>query len=304
MSAILTPEDWLANRTVVPGRNDARELRSRLAEAGLSADVVLLARDAATTIGRHLLTIRHGWPGGASPFGRIFVADLGSTDSTLEIAQEDGATPLQPESPRAASLAPAADGDGLVRALSTSTADILLVVPAGLARLDLDSLSALVDSFRRFPSLLLSQGFQGQTGSGMSAHLARPLLSALLPELGLLADPTCPLLALRRAAFLPSPIARSSGYEASLVVEAWRQGGLECLAQVRLPSLQWDPRLAIDPGTPFRCALALLESLRRAKRLSTPQEFGHISSALLDAQQGGLLARAHLQVFPWSTHPS
>lgn len=299
MTAILTPEDWLLQRTVAPSKDQARTLGANLAAASLSADVVLLARDAASTLGRHLLTLRHGWPGGATPFHRIFVADLGSTDGTRDIAEEGGATFLPPESPRAASLAPPAHGDGLVRAIAASTSDILLVLPADLTRLDLDSLAAIVDCFRQFPSLLLSQGFQGATGSALSAHLSRPLLAALLPELGLLADPACPVLALRRSAFVAPPIARTSGYEAALVVEAWKQGGLESLAQVRLSRLERVERPEIDDGQSFRCALALLESLRRSRRLSTPQEFGHISSMLVDQPSGTLLARAHLQVFPW-----
>ena len=300
MTAILTPEDWLARRTLHPSPNEARMLGSRLSEAGLTADVLLLARDAASTIGRHLLTLMHGWPGGRSPFGRILVADLGSTDSTIEIAQGTAATVLPPDSPRAASLAPAADGDGFARALSASQADLLLVAPAGLTRLDLDAAASLLDSFRQFPSLLLAQGFQGADSSPLSTNLARPILAALLPELGLLADPTCPILAVRRASFLASPIARSSGYEPSLLVEAWKQGGLDALAQTRIAPLAWDTRVLPDEGTPFRCALALLESLRRARRLSTPQEFSHIASSLVDIPSGGIQARAQLQVFPWN----
>lgn len=300
MTAILTPEDWLLQRTIAPSRDQARDLRAHLAEASLTADIVLLARDAASTLGRHLLTLRHGWPGGASPFQRLFVADLGSTDGTREITEEGGAVFLPPDAPRATSLAPAADGDGLVRAIAASNADILLVLPADLTRIDLDGIAAIVDSFRLFPSLLLSQGFRGGAGCALSRHLARPLLSTLLPELGLLADPACPVLALRRSAFLAPPIARTSGYEASLVVEAWKQGGLESLAQVRLSRLERVAREDSDDGRSFRCALALLESLRRSRRLSTPQEFGHISSTLVDQPSGSLLAKAHLMVFPWN----
>lgn len=301
MTAILTPEEWLARRTLHPSRNEACSLGGYLAEAGLSADVLLLARDASPTLGRHLLTLMHGWPGGKSPFQQIIVADLGSTDTTVEIAEDASATVLLPESPRAASLAPAADGDGFARALSASQADLLLVVPAGLTRIDLDALATLLDSFRQFPSLLLAQGFQGASGGPLSTHLARPLLATLLPELGLLADPTCPILAVRRTAFRAVPIARSSGYEPSLVVEAWKQGGLDALAQTRIHPLEWDTRVTPDEGVPFRCTLALLESLRRARRLSTPQEFSHIASTLVDSPSGDLLARAQLHVFPWNT---
>jgi len=301
MTAILTPESWLQHRTILPAAHEARDLAGLLEANSLSADVVLLSRDDAGTLGRHLLTLRHGWPGGASPFGQILVTDLGSTDGTLEIAEEAGARVLQPESPRAASLAPAAVGDGLVRALAASRADLLLLVPARLVRLDLDAVAALLASFCHLPSVQLALGFQGSGGGAMSRLLARPLLSALLPELSVLADPACPVLALRRTSFLTVPVASVAGFEPALAVETWNQGGLDALCQVRFPPLEWgEGGEPLDEGSGFRCTLALLEALRRARRLSTPQELGHLASSLADAPDGGLLARTRLEIFPWA----
>lgn len=300
MTMILTPEDWLERRTLQPAPQEARHLPGLLRDAGLTVDLVLLTRDAATTLGRHLLTLRHGWPGNECPFGRILVTDLGSSDNTLEIAEQAGAETVPPDAPQAASLGPAAHGDGLVRALARSTADLLLVVPARLVRLDFDAVAALLGAFCRLPAVQFAQGFQSAAGSDLSRLLARPLLAALLPELSVLADPACPLLALRRTSFLTVPIARTCGYQPALAVEAWRQGGLDALAQVRIPPLEWgDQGDGDDAGCGFRTGLALLESLRRARRLSVPQELGHLSMSLVDTPVGGLLARTHLDIFPW-----
>jgi len=300
MSMILTPEDWLERRTLIPTPHEARRLPAALREAELTVDLVLLTRDAAATLGRHLLTLRHGWPGGESPFGRILVTDLGSSDGTLDIAEQAQAEAIPPEAPLAASLAPAAHGDGLVRALARSSADLLLVIPARLVRIDLDAIAALVAAFCHHPALQFAQGFQSSSGTELSRLLARPLLAALLPELAVLADPACPVLALRRTAFLATPIARTCGYQPALAVEAWRQGGLDALAQVRIPPLEWGEQTdGNDAECGFRTGLALLESLRRARRLNVPQELGHLSMSLVDAPSGGLLARTHLDVFPW-----
>lgn len=302
---ILTPEDWLERRTLQPTAQEARGLPALLRDSGLTVDLVLLTRDAATTLGRHLLTLRHGWPGNECPFGRILVTDLGSSDTTLEIAEQALAETIPPDAPQAASLGPAAHGDGLVRALTHSRADILLVVPARLVRLDLDAVAALVAAFCRLPALQFAQGYQSADGSDLSRLLARPLLSALLPELSVLADPACPLLALRRTSFLTVPIARTCGYQPALAVEAWRQGGLDALAQVRIPPLEWGEQGAGDDAEcGFRTGLALLEALRRARRLSVPQELGHLSTSLVDSPSGGLLARTHLDIFPWRDPPA
>lgn len=285
-----------------PTANEARELGQALKSADLTADVLLLGRDCATTLGRHLLTLRHGWPGGGSPFGQILFSDLGSTDGTLEIARADGIEVLHAPSPRAASLAPAATGDGLVRALAATRADLLLVVPAHLVRIDLDSAAALLAGFHRHPTVQLAMGFEGARGGSLSRLLVRPILSALHPELSVLADPACPLLALRTGTFRSLPIARCAGYEPALAVEAWRLGGLDALCQVRLAPLEWGetgPEFAT--GTEATCALALFESLRRADRVLPAQEFGHFSSTLLDAPDGGLRAQTRLEVFPWTS---
>lgn len=304
MSGPTTPESWLQERTFRPQAGEARELGRALRAAGLASDVLLVGRDCATTLGRHLLTLRHGWPGGGSPFGQILFSDLGSTDGTVEIARADGIEVLSPPSPRAASLAPAATGDGLVRALETTRADLLLVLPASLVRIDLDAVAALLACLHRHPSALLALGFEGARGGSLSRLLVRPILAALHPELSVLADPACPLLALRPEAFRSRPIARCAGFEPSLAVEAWRMGGLDALCQVRLAPLEWgEAGQEIAPGTEATCALALLESLRRADRLVPSQEFGHLSSLLVDAPDGGLRARTRLEVFPW-TSPS
>lgn len=301
MSTVRTPEQWLQERTLRPAANQARDLAETLGSAGLVADVVLLGRDCATTLGRHILTLRHGWPGGRSPFGQILFGDLGSTDGSLEIARTDDVRILLPDAPRAASLAPAASGDGLHRALEASRADLLLVVPAHLVRVDLDDLAALLAGFCQHPGVHLAMGFQGARGGTLSRVLVRPILSALHPDLSVLADPACPVIALRPGTFRTLPIARCAGYEPSLAVEAWRHGGLDALCQVRLQALEWgESGEEIAPGTEVRCSLALLESLRRAGRLESPREFGHLASTLLDAPDGGLRVQTRLEVFPWT----
>lgn len=302
MTTSSTPEQWLQERTFRPAPHEARDLGRLLESAGLVADVLLLGRDCATTLGRHLLTLRHGWPGGGTPFGQILFSDLGSKDGTVEIARADGIEVLSPLSPRAASLAPAATGDGLHRALGATGADLLLVVPAHLVRIDLDAVAALLASFCRHPAVQLASGFEGARGGALSRLLVRPVLSALHPELSVVADPACPLLALRPGTFRGLPIARCAGYEPALTVEAWRHGGLDALCQVRLGPLEWGESGAeIAPGTEATCALALLESLRRADRIRSTQEYGHLSSTLVDAPDGGLRAQTRLEIFPWTT---
>ncbi|MCB9496744.1 MAG: hypothetical protein H6686_07670 [Fibrobacteria bacterium] len=304
MTESLTQETWLQERTFEPSSPLTGRLPGRLQTAGLTVDAVLLARNASATLGRHLLTLRHGWPGGRSPFTEILVCDLGSSDSTCEIATAGGGTLLLPEGGDSARLSPAADGEGVLQALAHSQADILLVMPAELLRLDMDALAAMVGAFLDFPSLQMVLGFEDASGNELSRLLCRPLLSTLLPELSLIADPACPLFAIRRKHFSDLPLARTSGFQAALMVDVWRIGGLEALAQVRIPRLERETNAASDHGQEFRCALALLEALRRSQRFSTPRELGHMATTLVDSPTGsGLLARTRLEVFPWRESP-
>ncbi|MBK9579178.1 MAG: hypothetical protein IPK50_19130 [Fibrobacterota bacterium] len=297
----MTPEAWLFRNSILPTRDAPARLASH---QQVRIDLCLLARDSSSTLQRHLLLLRHGWPGGKSPWRRILVADLGSSDNTCQIAEEAGATLLAPENPRAAESEPSADGDGLQRALEHSDADILLVAPANVLRLEMDSLATLALSLVERPELALCQGASSVAGSELSLLGLRPLLAALCPPLAVFSDPASPLLAVRPDKIRDLPLAKTGGYEAALVVDCWFKFGLSSLSQVLTGSLEWhdrDPRSA--PSHSFRSQLALLEALRRAGRLHTNQEFGHLLPVPQEWSAKGPRILTQMEVFPWLRAP-
>ncbi len=291
----MTPEAWLFRNSFLPSRDAPARLKAKEASIGLC----LLTRNAAFTLGRHLLLLQHGWPGGNAPWSEIIVADLGSTDSTLDIGREHGAVVLEPAERLAATLESPADGDGLARALAATKSDILLVVPSDLIRLDVAGIATMIRSLLDDPNIQLCMGASEIDGGPLSALGTRPVLAALHPELAVVIDPTTPLLALRTAGIRDLPLARTAGYECALVVDCRAAYGLDSLTQVRVPPLEWevqDPRL--EPGRAFKTMVALLEALRRAGHISTVRELGHLFPRPKDWGDNGPRLVTGLEVFP------
>lgn len=295
----MTPEAWLSRHSAVPDPDAAKRLREA-SESGTKLGVVLLAHDAATTIGRHLLLLRHGWPGGTAPWTEILVADLGSTDSTLEIARSHGAEILE-DPDRATRAGVSALGDGLAQALAKTDSDILVVVPASLVRIEIEAVAALMAAMLDHPAARIAMGAESAQGCEISRYSLRPLLSALCPQLSVLSDPATPFLAIRPRDVKTLPLARTNGYEAALAVDCWHRYGLESLLQVLTGPLYWSE--AADPRQnsthAFHAQLAALEALRRAGRLQIPGEFGHILPTPVEWTQEGPRLMSRLEVFDW-----
>ncbi|MEN9307238.1 MAG: hypothetical protein RL173_1170 [Fibrobacterota bacterium] len=293
----MTPESWISRHSLLPTPEAAKRLTGA-AKDGVRMGVLLLARDNVATIGRHLLLLRHGWPGGAAPWSEILVADLGSSDATLEIAREHGATVI--ETTGLQTVSGIASGDGFVSGVERSKSDILLVVPASLVRLELDPVAALLAAMLDHPACRIAIGAESASGSALSRLSLRPLLAAVCPELSVVSDPASPLLAVRPAEVKPLPLARTEGYEAALAVDCWNLHGLESIVQVLVGELQWaggDPRQ--NPTHAFHCQLAVLEALRRAGRIQVQGEFGHILPSPEEWTESGPRVVSRLEVFDW-----
>lgn len=299
MSA-MSPETWLSRHTLLSQPEAPRRV-TKEAAAGTKMGVALWARDNAATIGRHLLLLQHGWPGGEAPWSEVVVVDLGSADATAEIAREHGATVLQIADGVSRTQA-TADGDGLARVLEWTNSDILLVASADLVRLDFVGLASLMAAMFDHPACRIASGAESPLGGPLSRLSIRPLLAALCPPLAVLSDPTSPLFALRPDRVRDLPLARTGGFEAALLVDCWNKHGLESIVQVLVGELEWarnDPRQ--DSTHAFHCQLAVLEALRRAGRLQSTGEFGHILPTPEGWDENGARVVSRLEVFPWKT---
>jgi hypothetical protein len=187
----------------------------------------------------------------------------------------------------------------VARALQASTADILLVLPAHLARIPLAGIAEMVLGMLEWPEVVFVQAFASQQGTHASDPL-RFLLAVLSPHLAGLVAPTSPVLALRCPAARSLPLALSSGYEAALAVDVWKSHGMEGLAQVGIPPLEYhNQHESEEQGQGFRATLAVLEALQRAGQIQLPNVMGHILPILQELPDGKLRERSQLEIFAW-----
>lgn len=291
-------EEWFENRCWKQVPEQAKRLSHVVKKTGIRLGVVLPCCDDAATLGKHLLALKHGWPGGASPWCEISVVDLGSLDSSIEIARSQDARILQgPERIIPGELP--LEGIALARAVEQLGCEIVLVAPAGLRRIDWELFSGLVLSLLEHPQAVVSIGYESEP-SPLSSLAIRPLLCALEEDLSLLIDPACPALAVRCAGVKQVALAGTTGYEPALLLNVQKTFGLEGIVQAPIGKLYWsEGERRFQEGVSFRSILALLEASKRNNASRDQREFGHLFSTIESAQSGLMRSKISLQAFSW-----
>lgn len=232
--------EWLARRSW--NQPDWTVADVVAAKRGRSISVVLPALNEQETVAAVVDTI---YPLMGELVDEIIVLDAGSTDETVIHAQRAGARVVShhhvlPEVPPACGK-----GEALWRSLAASTGDIIVFIDADLIEPDplfvprlvgpllIDEEIHLVKGFYRRP--LQVNGSMNDTGGGRVTELvARPLLSALRPELGCLQQPLGGEYAGTRELLASVPFAAGYGVEIGLVVDTYHRYGLDAIAQVNL----------------------------------------------------------------------
>lgn len=241
-------ERWFAERTW----HDPRWSISELVESkrGRTISVVLPALNEQDTVGPIVRAIKPLTEDadGIPLVDELIVVDSGSTDRTVEEATAAGArtvlgrevVPDLPSRP--------GKGEVLWRSLAATSGDLLVFVdsdlvdfdpafvPALLGPLLTDDVPALVKGFYRRP-LRVAAGTDQLTDAGggrVTELLARPVLSALQPELSAVIQPLGGEYAARRDFLEAVPFAAGYGVEIGLLLDAHRRDGLDGIAQVNL----------------------------------------------------------------------
>jgi glucosyl-3-phosphoglycerate synthase len=173
----------------------------------------------------------------------LVVLDSGSTDRTFEVAAAAGARVVR-RTEVLTELEPLpGKGEALWRSLAATTGDLLVFVdsdlvdpspgfvPALLGPLLFAQDVALVKGFYRRP---LSTDSSGTGGGRVTELMARPLLSALRPELSGVIQPLSGEYAGTRALLESVPFAAGYGVEIGLLLDAHAAVGLAGIAQVNL----------------------------------------------------------------------
>ncbi len=268
------------------------------AKAGRTISVVLPALDEEETIESVIDSIS---PLVDGLVDELIVLDSGSTDDTEIRAVAAGARVVSREQALPEVPIRPGKGEALWRSLAATRGDIVVFVDSDLINphpmfvpwlvaplLTGDGIH-LVKSFYRRPlrgSELSDVGDVGgdvsATGGGRVTELvARPLLSALRPELGCMLQPLGGEYAASRELLTSVPFAPGYGVEIGLLVDTFDRLGLEAIAQVNLGVRAHRNRPLADLGVMSRQIIATLLS-----RCGIPDSGVGLTQFVADGPQG------------------
>jgi glucosyl-3-phosphoglycerate synthase len=229
--------DWFLARTWQDPQWTVPELLA--AKGGRTVSVVLPALDEEETVGQVVGTVR---PLLGSLVDELVVMDSGSTDGTAAVAAAAGARVV-----RRADVEPDLEplpgkGEVLWRSLAATTGDLIVYLDADLVDPDPAFVPALLGPLLTAQNVHLVKGFyrrplrlETEDGGGrVTELLARPLLSALRPELSGLVQPLGGEYAATRSFLESVPFAAGYAVEIGLLLDAHDNHGLDAIAQVNL----------------------------------------------------------------------
>jgi glucosyl-3-phosphoglycerate synthase len=232
--------DWFAARTWQSVEWTVADLVA--AKGSRTVSVVLPALNEEATVGEVIASIR---PLVGTLVDELVVVDSGSTDRTVEVALAAGArvvlrtdvlTELEPLPGK---------GEVLWRSLAATSGDLLAFVDSDLVDPDPAFVPTLLGPLLLEPEVHLVKGFYrrplstedasvGAGGGRVTELMARPLLSALRPELSGIIQPLSGEYAGTRELLEAVPFASGYGVEIGLLLDAHRLVGLSGIAQVNL----------------------------------------------------------------------
>jgi len=277
-------ERWLAERTYHHSAYDPADLLRR--KGGTTVSVVLPALNEATTVGavvRAFVPLRS-----SGLVDEIVVVDPGSTDGTDDAAREAGATVVYEADILAEQGRVPGKGEAMWKSLAATTGDVVCWVDADIEEPGPEFVYGLLGPLLTDPSVQYVKGFYDRpladrgrlrpTGGGRVTELvARPWLNLFWPDLSSVIQPLAGEQAGRRAWLESVPFAAHYGVEIGLLLDAYREFGLDGLAQVDLDrrihrnqSVEKLGRMA------FVIQHAILRRLRAEGRATFPDEPGRV----------------------------
>jgi glucosyl-3-phosphoglycerate synthase len=211
------------------------------AERACSVSVCLPARECAATVGKIVAALVRLREAGA--IDEIAVVDAASRDGTADVARRAGAVVWQE-----AELLPAhgpvlGKGDAMWRALSVLSGELVCFLDADTERFSEHFASGVLGPLVCERGISFVKGYyrrpladgSGEDGGGRVNHLmARPALQVFYPELAGVRQPLAGEVAGRRELLESVPFATGYGVEIGMLIDVWRQAGLDAIAQVDL----------------------------------------------------------------------
>jgi glucosyl-3-phosphoglycerate synthase len=233
-------EEWAKRRTFDHSLYPVARIAE---EREASVSVCLPARECAGTVGEIVGLLARLRDSGV--IDEVVVVDAASEDGTAEVARRAGAKVVQ-ESDLLVDMGPVlGKGDAMWRALSVLEGEVVVFLDADsegfsehfatglLGPLVCEPGVEFVKAFYRRP--FEQDGISLPEGGGRVNHLmARPALALFYPQLGAVRQPLAGEVAARRRLLERVPFATGYGVEIAMLIDVWREVGLDGLAQVDL----------------------------------------------------------------------
>lgn len=240
----LARADWRARRTYEAGEFTL----DRLLEAKRSTVALILpGREVAATIGAVAETAARLKDAGL--LDEAIVIDADSADRSAAIAERQGLH-VEQESGLLTQFGPArGKGDAMWRGLWASRSEIVMFADTDTEGFDerfvLGTLGPLIcDPEVQFVKGTFRRPFRASTqilsdgGGRVTELMARPLLNLHAPELAVFDQPLAGETAARRRLLERLPFAAGYGVEIAMLIDVWREIGLDGMAQVDLGTRQ------------------------------------------------------------------
>jgi glucosyl-3-phosphoglycerate synthase len=258
------------------------QIADERAGRGLSVSVCLPARECAGTVGQIVTAL--GELRGAGVIDELVVVDAASADGTADVAWRAGAEVWQ-EAELMPSYGPVlGKGDAMWRALSVLGGELVCFLDADTQHFSAHFATGLLGPLICEPGVSFVKAFyrrpiaQGDLsdaeGGGRVNHLmARPALQLFYPQLAEIRQPLAGEMAARRELLERLPFATGYGVEIGMLIDVWREVGLEGIAQVDLDEHhnRHQPLSALTP-----MALTVLATI--ARRLGQDGRLEHVPS--------------------------
>lgn len=275
--------DWHRRRTFHHRGFTADRLAAAKRE---TVSVLLPARNEVETIGpilEQLMPLRE-----RGLLDQVAVLD-DSTDGTGEVAAALGAE-VHAQSALRPQFGPVrGKGDAMWRGLAVATGDIVCYLDADSRDFGAHFALALVGPILTMPEVRFVKGFYRRPldlggarlpeGGGRVTELtARPLLNRFFAELAAFHQPLAGEIAARRDLLERLSFACGYAVDVALLIDAWREAGLDALAQVDLESRQNRHQPLADLGPMAAAVLAAVtRRLERDGRLEPGQDDGFLA---------------------------
>lgn len=242
----MTVWEWFEQRSF--HHRDFQGLACDKVTARPSITLIFPARNCADTIGGILdvvfgLRARTGLP------GQVIVVDADSPDGTADVAREHGAE-VYSENQLMPDYGPAqGKGDAMWRALSVATGDIVMFADSDTKDFQEHYIYGTLGPLLADPRIQFCKGAfrrpftEGEKsiadgGGRVTELMAKPLINLFYPELAGFVQPLAGELAARRELITALPFFTGYGVEIGMMIDVFKEAGLEGMAQVDLGTRQ------------------------------------------------------------------